>query len=92
MFLFLPFILLPIISAYIFNRVNYKYRGLTFVVTGILLVIYFIIFQIVKDYYDPPKEYRCGFPAFVIPILLFPLVALYQFFVNKIIIKEVKYK
>ena len=91
--IFAPFFLIPYIMAIIFNRVNYSYRWMTYIFSGIANLAYSVLIDFISSYIKEDKsQIVCHFPLFLFPIFFSPVLILLQFFFNKAIIKSVKYE
>ena len=87
--IFIPYILIPFILTLIFKKTESKKIGWSYVVTGLLIVLYpFVIFWI-DDLLNPPVDIpRCGNPQmgflFGSLVVLFPISMILQLIFNKI--------
>ncbi len=90
--IFIPFFLIPYLTAYFFNRLNYTEKWLTYVFTIVATILYAILFDIIWSEFETEKnQYQCRFPLVLFPIMWSPLILLLQLLFNKAIIKSVKY-
>lgn len=90
--IFMPFFLIPYLTAYFFNRLNYTEKWLTYVFTIVATILYAILFDIIWSEFETEKnQFQCRFPLVLFPIMWSPFTLLLQLLFNKIIIKSVKY-
>ncbi|OXA81694.1 hypothetical protein SAMN05444397_108266 [Flavobacterium aquidurense] len=83
-----PYILVPFIITFLFRQFNLESKKLTYLITGLLMFFYPILFFWIKDLIDPPTSgFRCGNPQmafiFLNIIFLMPLSLLFQLAFNK---------
>ena len=84
---FLPFFLIPYITAHLFNRVGYSYKGLTYVFTVVAALVYSILFDLINSYFQAESnKIRCHFPLIIFPIFFSPIIIFLQYYFNKIIL------
>jgi hypothetical protein len=77
---FAPYILIPLILAFLFKRTKGGIVYLTYIITAVLLFFYPVAYFMLDDYFNPPPPGpRCGNPQmgfffaniiFFIPITL----------------------
>jgi len=84
---FLPFFLIPYIIARLFNRIDYSYKGLTYVFTIIVALAYSILFDWIDSFFQvESNKIRCNFPFMIFPIFFSPIIIFLQYYFNKIIL------
>ena len=87
-----PFFFIPYMMAHIFNRVNYSYRWMTYIFSGIGCLAYSVLFDLISsNLKEDNSKFLCHFPFVIFPVFFSPFLILLQLFLNKTIIKSVKY-
>ena len=87
--IFVPYILVPLILVLIFKKFKLKNREWTYIISGIIILIYpFVLFWF-DDLLNPPHQGpRCGNPqmGFLLSnlVLFFPISLLLQLIFNKL--------
>lgn len=90
---FTPYILVPLLMTLLFRRFSPSWKGLTYLITAIIIFSYpFGLFWL-DDYLNPPPPGpRCGNPQmsflFGNIIILLPIALLLQFVFNKILLTK----
>ncbi|HRA73050.1 MAG TPA: hypothetical protein PLB11_09540 [Flavobacterium sp.] len=83
---FMPFFLIPYIMAHLFKG-DYSHRGLTYVFTIIVALVYSVLFDWISSYFqDESNRTRCHFPLIIFPIFFSPIIIFLQYYFNKIIL------
>jgi hypothetical protein len=93
--LFLPYFLVPLLLTLLFNRFQWAWKGLTFLITTLIIFFYpFVLFWIDNYFYPPSTETVCYTPqmGFIIgnAIILLPISLLMQFVFNAMLLNNTK--
>jgi len=90
--IFLPFVLIPYLTAYIFNRKNYSEKWVTYFFTIAATILYAILFDFISSEFQTEEDqFQCRFPLVLLPIMWSPFILFLQLLFNTTIIKSVKY-
>ena len=90
---FAPYILVPLCIAFIFNKFKIKKTGWTYVISGLIILIYPFVLFWMEDLLNPPLPgIRCGNAqmGFLIGslIMFLPVSELLKFILNKLFLNQ----